>query len=143
MEIKASDLEVEPTDESSGHCDCCGNQTRTVWGYVRKKGAEALAAYFMHWTVGKPLDSLPANFDLIYGAWGEGSSEKDRCAISLVHFEDENGPGVTVVDARDRAVAKNELVGSSKARDDVVGTPLAGAAFAIFDAVLAQDQRLH
>jgi len=143
MQFTASDLEVEPTGENSAQCDCCGNQTRTIWGYVHKREAETLAAYFLHWTVGKPLDSHPANFDLIYGAWGEGTDAKDRCAISLLHFEDENGSSVMVIDAIDRDFAKNDLVDSVTRRDDVIGTPLATAAFAIFDAVITQDQRVR
>ncbi|WP_131821890.1 hypothetical protein [Salipiger marinus] len=76
-------FEVEPTEESGGVCDCCGNQTRTVWGYVREEGGGTVASYFVHWTVGKSIEDHPANFDLIYGAWGEGATKNDRRAISL------------------------------------------------------------
>lgn len=135
-------LEVEPTEESGGFCDCCGNISRKVWGFVHQDG-QTVAAYFVHWTVGKSLESHPANFDLIYGPWGEGSQNKDRCAIALVHFENESGPGVMIIDANNRPVATSDLVGSAMRRDEVLGTSLASQVFAIFDAVLTQDQRLH
>lgn len=135
-------FEVDPTEENSAFCDCCGQQSRTVWGYVH--GTQGtIASYFVQWTVGQTLEDHHANFDLIYGMWGEGASAKDRCAISLVHFADENGPGVCVIDANGRPVATSELVSKAMRRDDVVGTTLAQDVFAIFDAVLLGDKRLN
>ena len=134
-------LEVEATEEGGGFCGCCGNQTRTVWGFVH--GAEGtVASYFVQWTIGKPLQDHPVNFDLIYGRWGEGTSKENRSAISLLHFEDNGKPGVMVIDATERPVASSALVGSALTRSDVVGTPLAEQVFAIFDAVITQDRRL-
>ncbi|MEM7644131.1 MAG: hypothetical protein AAF366_16650 [Pseudomonadota bacterium] len=101
-----------------------------------------VASYFIQWTEGQPLDSHPANVDLICGRWGEGTTGEDRCAISLVRFENEAGPGVMVVDAQDRPVARSDLVGRALSREEVVGTDLAQEAYAIFDAVLIQDTRL-
>ena len=63
-----------------------GNQSRRVWGYVHV-GEGTLASYFMQWTVGKSIESHPANFDLVCGAWGDGATREDRYAISLVYFE--------------------------------------------------------
>jgi hypothetical protein len=134
-------FEIEPGGESSGHCDCCGNQTHTIWGFVRAKGA-AVASYFLQWTVNKSIETHPANFDLIYGLWGEGTSRSDRKAISLVHFENAGVPGTSIIDAATRPIAASELVGSTLKREEVVGTPLAREVFAIFDAVLVQDPRL-
>ncbi|WP_418592101.1 hypothetical protein [Ponticoccus sp. (in: a-proteobacteria)] len=135
--------EVEPTEESRGFCDCCGNQTRTVWGYVHEEGGGTLASYFVQWTVGQSIEDHPANFDLVFGAWGEGTSKSDRCAISLVHFESEGVPGVSVIDANDRPIASSELVGSAKSREELIGTPLIQQVFAIFDSVILQDNRLR
>ncbi|MGL4239219.1 hypothetical protein [Tabrizicola sp.] len=134
-------LEVEPTEESSGFCDCCGNQTRTVWGFVHKSG-RTVASYFVQWTVGKSIEDHPANFDLIYGSWGEGTTKCDRSAVSLIHFENAGVPGVSVVDTTNRPAATSELVGSALTRHDVIGTPMAQEVFAIFDAVMVQDPRL-
>lgn len=94
------------------------------------------------WTVGKSLDTHPANFDLIYGRWGDGASNSDRRAISLLHFENEDGPGVMVIDAKDRPIATSSLVSKALTRDEVIGTDLAKHVFAIFDAVITQDTRL-
>lgn len=134
-------FEVEPTEETSGFCDCCGNQTRSVWGFVHL-GEGAVASYFLDWTVGKSIEDHPANFDLIYGAWGDGTTKNDRCAISLIHFENNGVPAVSVVDANSRPIAKSELASSALSREQVVGTPLAKQVFDIFDAVIVQDNRL-
>lgn len=135
-------FKVEPTEESGGLCSCCGNQTRTFWGLIYEQNG-AVASYFVQWTVGQPLDSHPVNFDLIYGSWGEGTTKKDRCAVSLVYFENEAGPGVMIVDAHDRPVAYSELTDTVLKRDEVVGTDLAKQVFALFDAVWLQDKRVH
>ena len=34
-----------------GPCDCCGNASRTVWGYI-SRGGDAEAVYFVQWTMG-------------------------------------------------------------------------------------------
>lgn len=136
-------FEVEPTEESDGVCDCCGSQTRTVWGFVHEEGRGTVASYFVQWTVGKSIEDHPANFDLIYGGWGEGATKSDRCAISLVHFESEGVPGVSVINANDRPVATSDLVGSAMSREELVGTPLDQHIFSIFDAVILQDNRLR
>lgn len=96
----------------------------------------------MEWTVGASIETHPANFDLIYGRWGDGTSSSDRCAISMLHFENENGPGVMVIDAKDRPVATNSLVSKALTRDQIIGTDLAPYVFAIFDAVITKDKRL-
>ncbi|TQV77902.1 hypothetical protein [Denitrobaculum tricleocarpae] len=142
MHLEASELEVEPSAESGGHCDCCGKESRSINGYVHIRDAETVACYFMHWTVGASLATHPANFDLIYGPWGEGISKDHRCAISLIYFENDDGPTVRVIDANDRPVASYEFVGTALTREEVIGTPLAADVFAIFDAVFLQDERV-
>jgi hypothetical protein len=134
-------FEVEPTGASSGFCDCCGSRSHTICGFVRK-GERAVASYFFQWTVGKCFKDHPANFDLIYGLWGENAKRADRRAISLVYFENANGPGVSVIDATNRPVANSELVGSALTRDEVLAADLSKEVFAIFDAVIVQDHRL-
>ena len=107
-----------------------------------EEGGGTVASYFVHWTLGKSFADHPANFDLIYGAWGSGTSKNDRCAISLIYFETEGVPGVSLINATDRPVASYDLVGSALSRDELIDTSLAQQVFAIFDAVILQDGRL-
>lgn len=131
---------VEEMGESSGHCDCCGNESRCVWGMVRD-GNATLAAYWMHWTVGH-LTETGANLDLVLGQWGDEASADDRMIVSMVHREQQDGsPALMVIDAADRPVAKGELAHTALARTDVIGTPLAAQVFALVDAIYEQDGR--
>lgn len=135
-------LDIEPTGSSDfGPCPCCGNNSRSVWGLVRnRKGAHA--AYFVHWTLTRVRDH-GANFDLIIGQWGEGSSAGDRVLVALAYRVDETGPSFMVIDAADRPrAAATDLVGRALARAEVIGRPIAQQAFDIVDAILEQDPRV-
>jgi len=133
-------LTVQTMGESSDHCDCCGNESRCVWGMVTH-GDTAVAAYWMHWTVGH-LTEPGANLDLILGRWGASASAEDRVVVSLLHRQQPDGsPALMVTDAADRPAAKGELSRTALARTDVIGTPLAAQVFAIADAIYEQDDR--
>ena len=134
-------LVVEPTDRKDfGPCPCCGNVGRRVWGFVHAPDG-ALAAYFVHWTVGRVADHWP-NFDLIIGRWGEGSSAADRRLVALEYRLLDTGPSFRVINARGRPAVDRELVGTVLRRCDVIGRKIAPTAFAVVDAVLAQDERV-
>jgi len=131
---------IETMGESSGHCDCCGNESRCVWGMVYSDDV-ASAASWMHWTVGH-LTEPGANLDLVLGCWGDGAHADDRVAIALVHRQQPDGsPALMVVDAAVRPFAKEGLAGSALARVDVIGTPLAAQVFKLTDAIYEQDGR--
>ena len=131
---------IERTGESGGHCDCCGNESRCVWGHVYD-GEAALAAYWMHWTAGH-LNEPGANLDLVIGRWGEGATADDRVAVALLHRQQSDGsPALMVIDAADRPAGRGDLARTALARADVIGTPLAAQVFSIVDAIYEQDGR--
>ncbi len=133
-------FEVETMGESGGHCDCCGNESRRVWGMVHHQGGPSVAAYFMHWTVGH-LSESGANLDLVLGKWGDGADAHDRFGIALVHRQLEDGtPSLMVIDADDR-FSNVDLAATALARRDVIDTPLAEQVFSIVDAIYLQDGR--
>jgi hypothetical protein len=136
-----SDLRIELGESKDfGPCDCCGSNSRTVWGYVYRPAGPA-AAYFVQWTLGQ-VDRHGAHFDLIIGRWGEGADRSERCSVSLEFRRTEQGPSFMVIDSAARPVSSSELVGSILARLDVIGTPLAELAFNIVDAIWLQDERI-
>jgi hypothetical protein len=140
MSEAAIGYSVEPLDESSGHCDCCGNASRSIWGLVHR-GDRTVAAYWLHWTVGH-LNEPGANLDMIIGAWGEDATAQDRVATSLLYREPEHSPpAFMVIDAGDRPIADSELIRTALRRDEVIGTPMAEQIFALVDAVWEQDRR--
>lgn len=134
-------IKVEPSGSTElGVCDCCGRSSRSVWGFVYAEG-HSLAAYFVHWTVGHVPDQ-GASIDLILGEWGEGATEDKRFAVALAYRLMDSGPSMMVIDAEARLASSNPLVGRALSRGEVIGTHFAEDAFAIADAVLAQDDRV-
>lgn len=131
-------LELEPTGSSDfGPCECCGERSRIVWGFVHRGGTTE-AAYFVHWTPGK-VPEHGAHVDLVMGRWGKGAERVDRYAVSL---EFRHGAGVMVIDASARDISKNALVGRGLRRDEVVGTPLATRVFEVVDVIWSADTRI-
>lgn len=135
-----STFEVEALGESQGHCDCCGNVSRRVWGLVHQENGPTLAAYWMHWTV-EHIESQGANLHLVLGKWGAGTGADDRYSVALVHRDQQDGsPSLMVIDATDR-FNDETLAATALARSDVIGTPLAEQVFSIVDAIYLQDRR--
>lgn len=133
-------FEVETMGESSGHCDCCGNKSRRIWGMVHHQGGPSVAAYWMNWTAGH-LSEQGANLDLVIGKWGDGTDAHDRFGVALVHRQLEDGtPSLMVVDADDR-FSNVDLAATALKRRDVIDTPLAEQVFSIVDAIYLQDVR--
>ena len=74
------EIELSGSHET-GVCECCGNRSRCVWGYIYKDG-DAAAVYYVHWTLGHILDH-GANFDLILGLWGAWNVSRGRTGRAL------------------------------------------------------------
>ena len=113
---------IERTGESRGLCDCCGGESRSVWGLVYD-GENACAAYWVHWTIGHLTDT-GANLDLVLGPWGDGTSAQDRVAIALVHRQQPDGkPALMVIDAHGRPSADGTLATGAMRREEVTARP--------------------
>jgi hypothetical protein len=112
-------FEVEAIGDSGGHCGCCGNESRCVWGMVHQQGGPTVAAYWMNWTVGH-LSEPGANLDLVLGKWGDGTGASDRFAVAMVHRQLEDGtPSLMVIDA-DGRFSEADLAATALARCDVI-----------------------
>ena len=134
-------LDVEPTDSSDyGPCSCCGNLSRTVWGFVHSPDA-TVAAYFVQWTLNNPQHG--ANVDLIIGEWGEQTRAAKRQAVSMEYRVVDQQGSFMVIDASTRPVAQSELTGEALSREEVIGEPIAAIAFAVADAIFVNDERIE
>ena len=132
---------IETADEARfGPCDCCGGETRRVWGYVHY-GDAALAAYFVTWTEGQ-VPKHGADWDFVVGNWNQGATAEDRVAVSLAMRATDHGPEFMVIDAKGREMAATEIAAKAMGRDEVVGTKLADAVFGMVDEIWAGDRRL-
>ena len=128
----------EDTTFDPAFCECCGQTTRSISGWI-SSGSDTVAAYLIHWTDGRPDHG--ANFDLIIGKWGDRASPSDRQAASVVYSR--SGGGFIVIDASTRPFARGrELFCHALSRDDVVSSPIATQLFTLLDAIWLQDSRI-
>ena len=130
---------VEPLGAGGGYCDCCGTETRRVWGWLFGPGSDR-TAYYVTWTA-DDFRTHSARFDLVIGAWGDDGAASGRAWTSLEYRLLDSGPNFRVVDAVPRAGMSQTLAGTFLKRDDIIGQPLSDTVFARVDAVLALDDR--
>ena len=135
-------LQVEPTKAKDlDRCDCCGNVTRRVWGFLHR-GESTEAAYFVEWIPGS-VALHGAHWDFMIGRWDEDATPADRVAVSLAFRRVPNGPEFMVIDSSGRFVARSKLIGRALGRDEVLAGPYAQLAYDLADAVWLQDPRIR
>jgi hypothetical protein len=135
-------LRVELAGENQPKvCDCCGNETKTVWGYVYWHDV-ARAAYFVQWTRNKK-EHYP-HFDFLVGTWGDDTI-RDKKLISFVYnATHETGGSFMVIDSADRPAARSDLCSVALKRGEVVNDhDLMGVATEMIDAVWLSDPRIE
>ena len=133
-----SPLRVEPDGESSGSCDCCGDETRTIWRYVRS-GEQAIACYFVQWTRRKP-QHLP-NLDFLIGTWGD-ETVHDRRLVSWLF--NPAAKAFMAIDSVQRPAAKSPLCSQTLTREEVItNSDLMGFTTELIDAVWLGDPRVQ
>lgn len=133
-----AEFKVETAGEAYGVCECCGNKTRTIWGYVHSSD-QTLAAYFVQWTVGKPEHA--ANFDFLIGTWG-APEVKDKKLASWVFNPKQAGGSFMAVDGSSRPAARSDLCSIVLTREQIIGdAELKGLCTSLIDAVWLGDSR--
>jgi hypothetical protein len=126
-------------DQSTGHCDCCGSQSKTIWGdLVDSSGTRAV--YFVQWTVDRP-EHMP-NFDIILGSWAEGTTPRDRVLVSLLYRPHSGGGSFMVTSGKGRRGDKRSLCDRALEREEVIGTPIAKEVFSLVDSLWLTEPRL-
>jgi hypothetical protein len=127
-------------DESTGQCDCCGHESRTIWGNLSDSNGTR-AVYFVQWTTEKPVHY--PNFDLVLGPWGDGTSASDRVLVSLVYKPRPGGGSFRVISGAGRRADSPGICGRALTREEVIGTPLAQEAFSLVDALWLTEPRIE
>lgn len=135
-------LHVEPTGENPAtKCDCCGNETKTVWGYVYDSN-KALAAYFVQWTRNSP-QHYP-NFDFLIGTWGDDAAGNDRVLVSFTYRPARGGGAFMAIDGNQRPAADSPLCHKALSRKDVVeNSRLMELSTQLIDAIWLGDTRIN
>ena len=133
-----TNLRVAPDAESGGHCDCCGNEIRTIWGYVYGQDAP-LAAYFVSWTR-ESAEHYP-NIDLLMGTWGNDAINDRRLVAWLFNPA---SPSFMVVDAANRPAARSRVCSVALTRAEALADEdLMQAARSVLDAIWIGDERVN
>jgi hypothetical protein len=120
-----------------GPCECCGDMSRLASGLVRLDD-EPYAAYQVHWTTNQ-VNHHGAEFYVVLGRWGDGTTAADRFAIAIHFFIESERFGFMIVDADQTNIASHPLVGRALQRESVIGTPLANEVFNLVDAIWLED----
>lgn len=119
-------------NEATGYCDCCGKQSKTIWGDLADSSGTK-AVYFVQWTVDQP-QHMPI-FDIVLGLWGEGSTPKDRVLVSLLYQPRLGGGSFMISSGKGRRADRRTLCDRALERAEVIGTPVASEAFSMVDAL--------
>jgi hypothetical protein len=127
-------------NESAGHCDCCGKQSKTVWGDLADSSGTR-AIYFVQWTVNEP-GHMP-NFDIVLGPWGDGTAPSDRVLVSLLYQPRPGGGSFMVASGKGRRADDRGLCGRALERADVIETPLANEVFSLVNALWLTEPRIE
>jgi hypothetical protein len=134
-----AEFKVETAGEAGSGCECCGDETRTVWGYVHS-GDQTLAAYFVQWTQGKSEHA--ANFDFLIGTWGD-PEVKDKRLASWVFNPKQAGGSFMAVDGSSRPAARSDLCSLVLTREQIIGdAELKSLRTSLIDAVWLGDSRI-
>ncbi|MBL8567912.1 MAG: hypothetical protein JNK84_02395 [Phreatobacter sp.] len=134
---KLTRITAYPQGQSTYDCECCGRLSRTIWGEVHDVAGDAVV-YYCQWTVEGPEHD--ANVDLILGPWGDGTTPDDRALISMAFRRSEGS--FMVIDVASRHAKVAGACRKGLARDDVIGTCLAQAAFTTVDVIWHDDWRI-
>jgi hypothetical protein len=127
-------------NESTGCCDCCGKQSKTIWGDLSDSSGTK-AVYFVQWTVDQP-QHMP-NFDLVLGAWGDNATPRNRVLVSLLYQPRPGGGSFMVANGKGRRADDRALCDRALERTDVIGTPLANEVFSLVDSLWLTEPRME
>ncbi len=128
-------------EKEFGPCDCCGQMSRTVWGYLSVDGTSR-AVYYVQWTLGE-VKRHGANIDLVLGEWGDTSTPAQRVAVSLVYRIGPHGPEFASIDPDERPHASAGLADNRIPGRHVLGNPVGADAYAFTHAIFGQDARVR
>jgi len=123
-----------------GPCECCGDISRLASGLVRLND-EPYAAYQVHWT-NQQVVRHGAEFYIILGEWGDGTTAADKFAVALHFFVESDRFGFMVVDADQTPMSSHPLVGCALPRASVIDKPLAKEVFDLVDAIWLGDENI-
>jgi hypothetical protein len=106
-----------------------------------RRNNEPYALYQVHWTT-QQVARHGAEFYLVLGEFGDGTTAADKFAVALHYFVESERFGFMVVDADQTQIASHPLVGRALPRESVIDTTLAQEVFDLVDAIWLEDPNI-
>jgi hypothetical protein len=133
-------LELDQDDEKITACTCCGNDTHTVLGFIHQ-GNSTLAAYRVSWTEGHKKENPPW-FIITMGAWGDGTTGKNRATAGCLLIQNSSGQSFQVVDASSIESRSPDIVGHYLTREEVMSGKVKDHLFKLIDKIVFYEPRI-
>ncbi len=110
---------VEPTGEKEYLCECCGDVSHTVWGWVHDSPRSTRACYGAGWVDGH--EDKVVRMTLSFGPWAAGTTADDRKAVAVEIPPHDREVGMVVAD--DALFDHPDLFGRLLSRDEALADP--------------------
>jgi hypothetical protein len=133
-------ITIEPGEaKEPTYCECCGNKTLTVHGFVYNNN-DAYAVYFASWTIGHLERGVTMAIGL--GQWGEGATPNQRRSVSLECRTTEEQIQFAVIDPGQSPLGRTEFLGRMLPRDAALKDAEIKEFFHIAEHVVHDDPRI-
>jgi hypothetical protein len=126
------------TGEKEYLCECCGDVSHTVWGWVHDSPNSTRACYGAGWVDGHEDNVI--RMTLSFGLWGPGSRADDRKAVAVEILARDGEVGMVVAD--DALFDMPDLFGRLLSRGEALRDPSLADLWDVADAVAENDQRV-
>jgi hypothetical protein len=121
------------------HCECCGNVTRSVHGFLYKDN-DAYAVYFASWTDNHKERVVTIAIGL--GEWGDNATEEDRFSVGLNAWSVAEQKNFAVIEPSDSPWGATKFIGRMMSRDSVLASPEKEEFFHVAEHIVNDDPRI-
>lgn len=135
----AGSYEIETSDPSFSHCECCGGMSVSLTRFVYRDG-DAIAVYYASYSNNHPEDEVALLISL--GEWGEGSCAEERAAFYCGVRQTDDSYEVMLRDAASSQWADVAIMGQKLSRQQALEHPWKAEAFAVLDEAFLSDRSL-
>jgi hypothetical protein len=128
---------VEFNDKiESFKCSHCGEESKTVWGWVSKEGV-AHAVYFVNLMTGH--QDASARFTISIGGWGDEDNLAKRRWVYIEARPNPTSYQMMVREPEESLYNGKPILGASMARAEALASPLIQEFFAVADYIAFND----
>lgn len=135
-----SEYEIEMSEPSTSHCDCCGGLSVRLTRFVYRNG-DAFAIYYAAYSNNHPGNELAMLVSL--GEWGEDSDPSQRTAFYCRVRPTDDSYEVMLGDADQSAWSDVAIIGEKLSRERARQHPWTKTAFEVLDEAFVQDRSLR